>query len=84
MTHADKVLRPVISDKVNCLNARMGTGSNQIPIIVGALCARDCKGGGNQYVAEGKLQVRNGQIRRLTPVECERLQGLLNPVSTLS
>ncbi len=85
---------------------------------VGALCARDCKGVGSQYVSEGKviaemdvsvkgfaqntrneLRYESGDgsvagtvsaqqgskqqtylqspagIRRLTPVECERLQG---------
>ena len=73
---------------------------------VGALCARDYKGVGSQYVEEGKLIVavdcRNGTedtvngalqsnsahslngnnvvrtryiVRRLTPLECERLQG---------
>lgn len=54
--------------------------------IVGALCAVDSKGASNQYVNEGKVicQIEpsctdvdhNGYIvRRLTPTECERLQG---------
>lgn len=82
--------------------------------VVGALCARDYKGIGAQYVSEGKvictvLKVRQGKdgggkgpligedvsftlatrqdqtlfepndnqyiVRRLTPLECERLQG---------
>ena len=44
---------------------------------VGALCARDYKGVGNQYVDEGKLIASpvTMAIRRLTPKECERLQG---------
>ena len=43
---------------------------------VGTLCARDYKGVGNQYVAEGKCIVQGDMaVRRLTPVECERLQG---------
>jgi len=57
---------------------------------VGTLCARDFKGVGNQYVQEGKcvpmmFKIRGGSpvetgpqslaVRRLTPVECERLQG---------
>jgi DNA (cytosine-5)-methyltransferase 1 len=42
---------------------------------VGALCARDYKGVGNQYVAEGKVIPQNAIVRRLTPLECERLQG---------
>jgi DNA (cytosine-5)-methyltransferase 1 len=43
-------------------------------LIMGALQARDYKGVGNQYVQEGKLIMDIG-VRRLTPVECERLQG---------
>lgn len=45
---------------------------------VGALCARDFKGVGNQYVSEGKILFSGNPeyiVRRLTPVECERLQG---------
>lgn len=50
---------------------------------VGALCARDYKGVGSQYVSEDKLvcEPKNNQelyvwiVRRLTPLECERLQG---------
>lgn len=76
---------------------------------VGALCARDYKGVGSQYVSEGKCiveglavdmynmsinnqtsqtlsssasdinhtggTIQNSRVRRLTPVECERLQG---------
>jgi len=44
---------------------------------VGALCARDYKGVGNQYVDEGKCITSpvTMAIRRLTPKECERLQG---------
>lgn len=45
----------------------------------GALCARDSKGVGTQYVQEGKVVVqmedRHYIVRRLTPLECERLQG---------
>jgi DNA (cytosine-5)-methyltransferase 1 len=44
--------------------------------VVGALCARDYKGVGNQYVQEGKCIVESPMaVRRLTPKECERLQG---------
>ena len=58
----------------------------------GAVCARDYKGVGNEYVAEDKCIVEPYQqkvgslcardykgvgnvVRRLTPLECERLQG---------
>ena len=43
-------------------------------MVMGALQARDYKGVGNQYVQEGKL-IMGTNVRRLTPVECERLQG---------
>jgi DNA (cytosine-5)-methyltransferase 1 len=33
MTHADEVMRPVMGDKSNCLNSRMGTGGNQVPVV---------------------------------------------------
>lgn len=53
---------------------------------VGALCRGDEKGVGNQYVSQDKLILSSGKpdkctekaprlIRRLTPLECERLQG---------
>lgn len=43
--------------------------------LVGSLCARDYKGVGSQSVGEGKVLSDGSQVRRLTPVECERLQG---------
>jgi len=43
---------------------------------VGSLCARDYKGIGNQYVSEDKCIIApKYSVRRLTPLECERLQG---------
>ena len=44
--------------------------------VVGTLCRGDEKGPGSQYVSQDKciLESQN-QIRRLTPLECERLQG---------
>jgi DNA (cytosine-5)-methyltransferase 1 len=72
----------------NCLTARMHKGINstldegQTPVVarpssdvVGSLCARDFKGVGSQYVNEGKTISVGMAVRRLTPVECERLQG---------
>ena len=53
MTHADEVMRPVKDGIVPTLNARMGTGGNQVPVVL-----------------------MEGKVRRLTPTECERLQGL--------
>lgn len=55
MTHANEVMRPMHGDKVNCLNSRMGTGGNQVPVLQ-------------------DKEIR--RVRRLTPTECERLQGL--------
>lgn len=47
--------------------------------VCGTLCARDYKGVGSQYVSEGKvIAIDDGCgyiVRRLMPVECERLQG---------
>lgn len=45
--------------------------------VVGALCASDYKGVGNQYVQANKcvMDDKTEKIRRLTPLECERLQG---------
>lgn len=57
MTHADEVMRPMHGDKVNCLNSRMGTGGNQIPVLHYDIDAQNT-------------------VRKLTPLECERLQGL--------
>lgn len=46
---------------------------------IGSLCARDYKGVGNQYVGENKLIIQqkseNYKVRRLIPIEYERLQG---------
>ena len=45
--------------------------------VVGALCMDDGKGINNQHVGQDKCIVENRNlIRRLTPLECERLQGL--------
>ena len=43
---------------------------------VGTLTYSDYKGAGNQYINGDKCVVENKeQVRRLTPLECERLQG---------
>ena len=48
------------------LTARMGTGGNQVPILHG-----------NTDEWEGVTDISERKtIRRLTPLECERLQGL--------
>lgn len=82
MTHADEVMRPVSGGVMPTLNARMGTGGNQVPVV-------HCIGDGqvNQiglHKKAGALTCRHdqqavhicGTVRRLTPLETERLQGL--------
>ena len=66
---------------VNCMHDQQAIIVSDQP--VGALCARDYKGVGNQYVDEGKIVISKepsavctqSSVRRLTPLECERLQG---------
>lgn len=51
---------------------------------VGALTSSDHKGPNSQYVGQDKLVVdRPLLIRRLTPLECERLQGFLDDWTNL-
>ena len=127
MTHADEVMRPVKDGIVPTLNARMGTGGNQVPVvhaycIAGNTIDRKLENGGNGkgvlaetvytlntidrhavaqiYGAKSYSEYEKGQVatlrasggnlggdsenlavtrsivRRLTPTECERLQGL--------
>lgn len=85
LTHADEVVRTVTGGKTQTLQARMGTGGNQVPIIYARPSYADlkqdetavtlrasggCNGGGSENLVADKL------LRRLTPLECERLQGL--------
>lgn len=88
MSHANEGLRPVTGDKVNCLTARMGTGGNQVPIVFGIDRASFNQGVNAKFkpqitseisstlTARGPCAVAVNVIRRLTPVECERLMGL--------
>ena len=127
MTHADEVMRPVKDGIVPTLNARMGTGGNQVPVvhaycIAGNTIDRKIENGGNGkgvlaetaytlntidrhavatiYGAKSYSEYEVGKVatlrasggaygggsenlalsysivRRLTPTECERLQGL--------
>ena len=83
MSHACDAIR--VSDKSPTLQARMGTGDNQIPLTYSRLsyeeitaddkaaCLRasgGVNGGGSENLVADKL------LRKLTPLECERLQGL--------
>lgn len=127
MTHADEVMRPVKDGIVPTLNARMGTGGNQVPVahaycIAGNTIDRKIENGGNGkgvlaetaytlntidrhavatiYGAKSYSDYERGKVatlrasggaygggsenlalsysivRRLTPTECERLNGL--------
>lgn len=61
MTHACDVIRKC-GEQTPALQARMGTGGNQVPLTYGI---------GNGQVCEASIMV----VRRLTPLECTRLQG---------
>lgn len=99
MTHADEVMRPVPEGIAPTLNSRMGTGGNQVPVMLdkpniytldrasfnqGANALYDFQineDGVTQTVISkgpGAVAVKNEgyAVRRLTPLECERLQGL--------
>ena len=83
MTHANDVIREC-GEIVPTLQSRMGTGGNQVPLIYGI-----GNGQANEaaHMTEERAQTLNtmhdtqacltqyGIIRRLTPLECERLQG---------
>ena len=73
----------IVEDKAICLQGGGVTsqlkarndGSSNCDVVVSALCADDYKGPNRQYVDGGKCQITNNIVRRLTPLECERLQG---------
>lgn len=81
MTHACDVIREC-GEQVPALQARMGTGGNQVP------CTYQMNGFGDYRAAEvassckqrdfkdsTDLAITNMVVRRLTPLECTRLQG---------
>jgi site-specific DNA-cytosine methylase len=71
-------------NKVNTLQARMGTGGNNMPLVAQAI-SFDTQFGSNATTFEDMSptlkasqqppSVTDSLIRRLTPIECERLQG---------
>jgi len=73
-------------DVINTLQARMGTGGNNMPMVA-LIRMREGKPGGGKgpLISEDKsltiatsndqTLLNKGTVRRLTPVECERLQG---------
>ncbi len=77
MSHACDVIRDC-GEVVPSLQARMGTGGNQVPLtyqaVTGTLSPGAHAGSYNGQDAE-TYPVQNMVVRRLTPMECERLQG---------
>lgn len=68
-----------LSEKVRASNCMHDQQAVIIPYQtkIGCLNARDYKGIGSQYVREDKCIVEaHYKVRRVTPTECERLQGL--------
>ena len=81
MTHACDVIREC-GEQVPALQARMGTGGNQVPVTYqmngfgdyrAAEVASSCKQ--RDFKDSTDLAITNMVVRRLTPMECERLQG---------
>lgn len=82
MAHASDVIRDC-GEVSPTLQSRMGTGGNQIPLtfsnqgfggmvesdVASTQCSNQCK------LSSLDLSVQDGVVRRLTPLECERLQG---------
>lgn len=71
----------VWEEQANTLAARDYKGPQAVCYQeqIGSLCARDYKGIGSQYVDEGKCIVEYTTkyiVRKLTPTECARLQGM--------
>lgn len=78
MTHTNDVIRES-SDISPTLQSRMGTGGNQIPLCIGNGQADQLRCqtsvGALNCMHDQQCVVSTGVVRRLTPLECERLQG---------
>lgn len=78
MTHANDVIRDC-GEVSPTLQNRMGTGGNQIPLCIGNGQANQLRCqtrvGALNCMHDQQCVVHTGIIRRLTPLECERLQG---------
>lgn len=81
MTHACDVIREC-GEQAPSLQARMGTGGNQVPLTYqmngfgdyrAAEVSSSCKQ--RDFKDSTDLAITNMVVRRLTPMECERLQG---------
>lgn len=82
MSHANDVIREC-GDVVPTLQSRMGTGENQVPLAYGvgngqlneAQCMATEKAQTLNTMHDAQAVMQNMAVRRLTPLECERLQG---------
>lgn len=70
------------SESVAMLKAKggdYGGGSENLCVfgtdVVGAIYSEDHRGANNGFVSQNKLRITGTGVRRLTPLECERLQG---------
>ena len=82
MAHASDVIRDC-GEVSPTLQSRMGTGGNQIPltfanqgfggIIESDVASTQCSS--QSRLSSLDLSLQGGTVRRLTPLECERLQG---------
>jgi len=69
-------LRASVGDVIKTLDARMGTSGNNVPVIVGPLTALGMANAKGTETVESHHYAHVGStVRRLTPVECERLQS---------
>jgi DNA (cytosine-5)-methyltransferase 1 len=69
-------------DVINTLQARMGTGGGNMPIVYGPKSAfeenwaeSEVKNALRANASKSSHAVVQSTVRRLTPIECERLQG---------
>lgn len=82
MSHANDVIREC-GDVVPTLQSRMGTGGNKVPLAYGvgngqlneAQCMATEKAQTLNTMHDAQAVMQNMAVRRLTPLECERLQG---------
>ena len=81
MSHANDVIREC-GEVVPTLQSRMGTGGNQTPLTYAwersdSLSESDvaCTQSARQGKSATDLSIQHGIVRRLTPMECERLQN---------
>ncbi len=63
------------------LKSTMGTGGNNVHMVSSTLTTELAHSTGRDFFRSGqakRIKVASGQLRRLTPKECFRLQGFLN------